>query len=72
MKLKILEILDEKKISVYKLHVQTKISERTLYALVNNEVQGTNFKNLEKIAKTLDVSIDELFDREDHSDEGSC
>ena len=53
--------------SIYWLEKTTKIDKRTLVRILNNEVEAAKFTTLDKIARALDVSIDELFDREDHS-----
>ena len=53
--------------SIYWLEKTTKIDKRTLVRILNNEVEAAKFTTLDKIARAIDVSIDELFDREDHS-----
>ena len=69
MKYRIDEILKTRTITIYKLSNITKLEINTLSRIVKNKVKGCNNDALDKIARALDVSIDELFDREDHSDE---
>ncbi len=71
MKYRIDEILRKRKITAYQFSKFTLIEMRTLLRIINNEVRGCNNDTLDKIARALDVSIDELFDREGRSDEGS-
>jgi|GEM_PF-3107699 len=68
MKINISSIIRIKKKTPYWLAKSTGID---ISKIVNNETKGAKFVTLDKIAKALDVSIDELFDREDQSDEGS-
>ncbi len=72
MKIKITKLIQEKKMTIYNLHKLTLIDLKTILRIANNEVKGCQFTTLDKIARALDVSIDELFDREDYSDEESC
>lgn len=67
MKSKISELAIKKHITLYSLHKLTKIDIKSILRIANNEVKGCKFTTLDKIARALDVSIDELFDREDHS-----
>ncbi len=71
MKIKITKLIQEKKMTIYNLHKLTLIDLKTILRIANNEVKGCQFTTLDKIARALDVSIDELFDREDYSDEES-
>ncbi len=64
-------LLKINKITLYQLSEKSEVSLKSIYRLVNNEVKGCKFTTLDKIARALDVPIDELFDREDQSDEGS-
>ncbi len=71
MKINISSIIRIKKKTPYWLAKSTGIDIKAISKIVNNETKGAKFVTLDKIAKALDVSIDELFDREDQSDEGS-
>ncbi len=71
MKIRILKTLSIKGLTITDLSQKTNIDYKTLHNIVNMKTKGAKFVTLDKIAKALDVSIDELFDRKDHSDEGS-
>ncbi len=71
MKIRILKTLSIKGLTITDLSQKTNIDYKTLHNIVNMKTKGAKFVTLDKIAKALDVSIDELFDREDQSDEGS-
>ena len=67
MKLNLFKILKRKKQTAYFLSLKSGVALKTIYRLKTNETKGAKFTTLDKIARALDVSIDELFDREDHS-----
>lgn len=62
MKLRILDILKEKKKSKYWLYMQLGISYQNLNKLVNNETSGIKFQNLESLCEILECSPNDLFE----------
>ena len=55
-------IMEENKISAYKLSLESGISNACLNNWLNNKNCNPTINNIEKIAKALDVSIIDLFD----------
>lgn len=70
MKIKLLNTLSTKGLTITDLAQKTNIDYKSLHNIVNVKTKGAKFTTLDKIARALDVTIDELFDREDPSDEG--
>lgn len=64
MKLKIKEILQERNMSVYKLSKLTGMGEVHLGRYVHNRVQKPNLETVYKIAKALNINIEELIQEE--------
>ncbi len=67
IRIKVISILKNKNRSIYWLAQKIGMSWKDLSKIVNNKTKGSKFITLDKIARALDVSIDDLFDREDHS-----
>ena len=53
-------ILAEKKISIYRLALNAGLDPAMLYRLRDGKVKDLHFETAKKIAKALDVSLDEL------------
>lgn len=62
IKLDLLNILQEKKISILELSKLTEIRYATLHSICNNKHNGVNLKYLDEICLTLDIDdMNELF-----------
>lgn len=64
MKFKIKQILQHKQITIYQLSKQTGISDQLLNAYVHNKIKRPSFENAYKIAKALNIKIEELIQEE--------
>lgn len=53
-------IMAEKNLSVYKLCILAGVGTAQLYNLRNGKVRDLHFETVKKIAKALDVSLDEF------------
>ncbi|HEM3543386.1 TPA: helix-turn-helix transcriptional regulator [Streptococcus suis] len=53
-------ILTEKKLTVYKLCLLAGVGTAQIYSLRDGKVKDLHFETVKKIAKALDVSLDEL------------
>lgn len=53
------KVLDQRKISIYKLSKLTGIANSLLYSYKNDHVEPS-FKNVVKIAEVLNISLDKL------------
>lgn len=60
IKFRLLELLEEKNISRYKLSKETKIDDNALKRICNNETSAIKLDNLEKICKFLNCTIAEF------------
>lgn len=60
--LRILDILAEQKRTKYWLYKQMNMSYQNFNKLVNNETSSIRFDNLEKLSKSLNCSISDLFE----------
>ncbi|WP_372713694.1 helix-turn-helix domain-containing protein [Ilyobacter sp.] len=56
----------KKSIRISELSEKTSLDYKSLHNIISNKTKGAKFSTLDKIAKALDISIDELFDREDY------
>ncbi|MGY3750992.1 helix-turn-helix domain-containing protein [Vagococcus acidifermentans] len=61
IKIKLREILDNKRITITQLHDLTGISRSTLTLLANNESKGIQFETLDSLCIALEVTPAELF-----------
>lgn len=64
--IKVKSIILKKSISISELSERTSLDYKSLHNIISNKTKGAKFSTLDKIAKALDISIDELFDREDY------
>lgn len=62
MKINIFQILNSRNLSVYWLAKRTGISEQLLGKYKNKKIENITLINSYKIAKALDVKIDDLID----------
>ena len=62
MKLRILEILNEKGKTKYWLYNQMGLSYQNFNKIVNNETNSIRFDNLEKLSTILECPIGDLFE----------
>ncbi len=60
--LRIREILKEKKMTQYKLAIETGLYHSTMTDILNCKYQTPNFKNMALIIKALDMSMAKFFD----------
>lgn len=65
LKFQIDKLLQQKNKSLYWLAKETGISYPTLHKIMNNQTVSVNLDILEKISKTLEISLDELLKSED-------
>ena len=61
MKLRVLEILQEKGKSKYWLYMQLGLSYQNFNKLVNNQTNGIKFENLKALCDILECTPNELF-----------
>jgi DNA-binding Xre family transcriptional regulator len=61
---KLKSIILKKRISVSELSERTSLDYKSLHNIISNKTKGAKFSTLDKIAKALDITIDELFDRD--------
>ncbi len=62
MRLRVLEILKEKKKSKYWLYIQLGLSYQNFNNLVTNKTGGIKFDNLEALCQILDCTPNDLFE----------
>lgn len=62
LRLRILEILQEQNHTKYWLYKQMDLSYQNFNRIVNNETSSIKFENLEILSKLLNVSVGELFE----------
>ena len=62
MKLRIKEILEEKKKSKYWLYIQLGLSYQNFNRLVNNETTSIKFENLKALCDILNCTPNDLFE----------
>lgn len=62
MRLRILEILKEKKKTKYWLYNQLGLSYRNFNKIVNNQTTGIKFENLKTICDILECTPNDLFE----------
>lgn len=65
LRLRILDILEEKNLSKYWLYKRMEISYQNFNRMVNNETSSIRFDNLEKLSNLLECPISDLFERTD-------
>ena len=61
MKLRVLQILEEKGKSKYWLYMQMGLSYQNFNKLVNNQTNGIKFENLQAICDILECTPNDLF-----------
>ena len=66
LRLRILNILEEKNLSKYWLYKRMEMSYQNFNRMVNNETSSIRFDNLEKLSSLLECPIDELFEKTDN------
>jgi len=62
MKLRILEILEQKGKSKYWLYKQMGLSYQNFNKIINNETSGIKFENLKSICEILECTPNDLFE----------
>lgn len=62
MKLRVLQILEEKGKSKYWLYMQMGLSYQNFNKLVNNQTNGIKFENLKALCDCLDCTPNDLFE----------
>ena len=62
MKLRVLDILKEKKKSKYWLFMQMGTSYQNLNKILNNETTAIKFQNLESLCEILECTPNDLFE----------
>ena len=63
-KLRILELCDEKKITINKLATISGVTQSTLNNITGGRNKGTNISTIKKLCDGLDITIQEFFDSE--------
>jgi len=63
VKLRIEEILKEKKMTKYQLNKKLGMCYRNFNNIVTNQITSIKFETLEKISKALDVPVGDLFEQ---------
>lgn len=66
VRLRILDILEEKNHTKYWLWKQTDMSFQNLNRILNNETSSIRFDNLDKFSKILNVPVGDLFEQIDN------
>ena len=61
MKLRILEILEEKGKTKYLLYIQLGLSYQNFNKMVNNQTNGIKFENLQALCDILECTPNDLF-----------
>lgn len=69
VRLRIIEILQEQKHTKYWLYKQMDMSYQNFNRIVNNETSSIRFDNLDKMSRILRVSVGELFEQTDNTNE---
>ena len=69
LRLRILDILEEKELSKYWLYKRMELSYQNFNRMVNNETSSIHFDNLEKLSNLLECTIDELFEKTNNKTE---
>lgn len=67
IKLRIEELLEEKKRSKYWLYKQMNLSYQNLSKMMNNETTSIKFDNIERLCKILDCEPNDLFEITDNN-----
>ena len=62
MKLRVLEILNEKRKSKYWLYMQLGLSYQNFNKIVNNQTTGIKFENLQALCDILECTPNDLFE----------
>ena len=62
MKLRILEILEEKGKTKYWLYIQLGLSYQNFLRIVNNETKSIKFENLQALCEILECTPNDLFE----------
>ena len=61
IRLRVLDILEEKNRSKYWLYTKMGMSYQNFNKMVNNQTSSIRYENLEKLCYYLECSLDELF-----------
>ena len=69
MKLRILEILEEKGKTKYWLYIQLGLSYQNFNKMVNNQTNGIKFENLQALCDILECTPNDLFEEYHQTDE---
>lgn len=69
IRLRILDILSEQNHTKYWLYKKMNMSYQNFNKLVNNETSSIRFDNLEKLSKSLNCSISDLFEITEENNE---
>ena len=62
MKLRILDILQEKGKTKYWLYIQLGMSYQNFSKMINNQTKAIKFENLQALCEILDVTPNDLFE----------
>ena len=61
---KIKDLMKEKNMSIYRLSKETGISDSLLGKILNGKVENPRIQTVKQIAKALDVTIDEIVNKD--------
>lgn len=62
IRLRVLDILEERNLTKYWLCKNIEISYQNLNKMVNNETQSIRYENIEKLCRILECTPDDLFE----------
>ena len=60
MQIKLREVLDQKRKSIYQLNKETGIASSTLSRICNNKTSSIEFSVLDKICEALDCKVSDI------------
>ena len=64
MQIKLREVLDKKRKSIYQLNKETGIASSTLSRICNNKTTSIEFSVLDKICEALDCDVSDILEHE--------
>lgn len=62
IRLRVLDILEERNLTKYWLYKQMELSYQNFNKMMNNETQSIRFENIEKLCRILECTPNDLFE----------
>ncbi len=62
IRLRVLDILEERNLTKYWLDKKMELSYQNLNKMLNNETQSIRFENIEKLCRALECSPNDIFE----------